>query len=137
MRLPNTLMTARLIGAIWIVVGQAITTYSHAQGSSPPPAPTSFFDGLINDARKSAAGNYKESASQLPDYLTELSYDGYKAIEFRREQGLWHGASGRLQVRPHRMCLRLSVPSTLPKAKWNMCSLNETNFWTVGERPSI
>lgn len=64
----------------------------------PPPATVPLFERLVNEARESANKDFSEPKAPLPEFLRELSYDGYMGIGYRREMGLWYGEPGRFQI---------------------------------------
>jgi len=61
------------------------------QGASPEVVP--LFDGLIGRAARMAESDYRAPDANLPNALTDLTYDAFRHIRFRREQALWRGGS--------------------------------------------
>ena len=56
------------------------------------------FEEVVSRARTAAAAPYQVTKEELPDVLQQLTYDTYRMITFRREEGLWFGDDSRFQV---------------------------------------
>ena len=66
-----------------------------ASARSPNRAitPASLFDDLVELARELAGDEYAFPSSGLPGALSSLTYDEYRAIQFRPESAIWSGES--------------------------------------------
>lgn len=94
-------MHHKIKSAVWMIAGLIMAgggAACAATNEPPPVATASFFDQLVNEARASAKKAYKQPDAPLPDFLTNLSYDQYMDIRFRRKKALWYGEPGRFQV---------------------------------------
>lgn len=70
----------------------------HSSALSPrarPPQPQSVarfgFESVQHLAQQRASEPYRDRSGKLPDSLSKMSYDDYRAIQFRGEQALWRG----------------------------------------------
>ena len=59
---------------------------------------TFTFDGLVEEAQKRAQRPYSPVDRNLPPALSDLDYDGYRAIKYRGDKGLWANESSRFRV---------------------------------------
>lgn len=61
----------------------------------PPPAegaPGQFtFASVVRRAGERVSEDYAPDRPPLPPYLTDLDYDAYRAIRFKRDKGIWFG----------------------------------------------
>ena len=81
------------LALVTVVVNPRASAAEQAPPASPP-----FFEALVNAARTSAKSEYKPPTVTLPEFLKEMGYDAYMAIEFKREKSLWHGERGQFEV---------------------------------------
>lgn len=86
-------------------VGVAALAGFGAIGAQPGPGPAAAAEGLPFDgstvrelARQRAQTPYKAPDSTLPDALSKLGYDAYRAIRFHPERALWRGDDLPFQV---------------------------------------
>jgi glucans biosynthesis protein len=64
----------------------------HAHAATPPAGPQAFDANVVRQAaRDLAAKPYQAPDRKLPDALSKLDYDQYRAIRFRPDRALWRG----------------------------------------------
>jgi periplasmic glucans biosynthesis protein len=70
-----------------------------ATGSQPKaPQSTFTFDRLVLEAQERAQRVYRPPDTNLPSAFRDLNYDGYRAINYRRDRALWGNESSRFWV---------------------------------------
>ncbi|MFD2238711.1 glucan biosynthesis protein [Aureimonas populi] len=84
------------------------------EGAAQPPAPAAPDDGLATSVdlsnfsfdalsaamRNRAALPYEPPPEDLPDIVSDLDYDGYRRVLFRRENTVWANEPGQFQLQP-------------------------------------
>ena len=70
----------------FVIAGLLLATSASAQNSGGE-----LFARIIKKAHDLAAQPYQPPHRQLPDALTQLTYDQYRDIRFRPERALWQG----------------------------------------------
>ena len=68
-----------------------------SSGRRPPPNDKVFAD-VVRQAREIAHTPCQSGEIALPETFQQLTYDTYRIITFRREEGLWFGQPSRFQV---------------------------------------
>lgn len=67
------------------------------------------FDKVLAQAKDLASRPFQTPESKLPKALADATYDDYRKLRFRREQGLWHGKS-RFEVQLFHMGFLFKTP---------------------------